>query len=134
MSLIFLSVLFIVMVSLRFMTTWPLIQREISDSVYTFSVIGFIILFWRKFSILKKKRPNPKKGLLHCRVASDTDIRNSAPHMLWIDHLRLVRTKAWVVAVDLLLFRFGHVRLAVSLSRIFSQVEFTTLLNHILFK
>jgi len=37
MSLIFLSVLFIVMVSLRFMTTWPLIQREISDSVYTFS-------------------------------------------------------------------------------------------------
>ena len=37
MTLIFLSVLFIVMVSLRFMTTWPLIQREISDSVYTFS-------------------------------------------------------------------------------------------------
>ena len=29
--------MFIVMVALRFMTIWPLIQREISDSIYTFS-------------------------------------------------------------------------------------------------
>ena len=36
-TLIFLSVMFIVMVALRFMTIWPLIQREISDSIYTFS-------------------------------------------------------------------------------------------------
>ena len=36
-SILFLSILFVVMVSLRFMLQWPLLQREISDSIFSFS-------------------------------------------------------------------------------------------------
>lgn len=36
-SLLFISVLFIVMVALRFMLQWPLLQREVSDSLFSFS-------------------------------------------------------------------------------------------------
>jgi len=37
LSLLFVSVLFIVMVALRFIIQWPLLQREISDSTFSFS-------------------------------------------------------------------------------------------------
>ncbi|CAG5079727.1 Oidioi.mRNA.OKI2018_I69.PAR.g9340.t1.cds [Oikopleura dioica] len=36
-SLLFVSILFMVMVALRFMVQWPLLQREVSDKIYRFS-------------------------------------------------------------------------------------------------
>ena len=126
MSLIFLSVLFIVMVSLRFMTTWPLIQREISDSVYTFSVNqGFLLYFETYFCLkfLKRSRQTLTMGVLHCRVAGDADIRNCVADLLWIDNVCFVRAETWVVATVVLLYGSGHVRLIVLIRWLLGQVR-----------